>query len=134
LTYAVRGYPNLFTTLKSGQEAFLEVVPGLFEKMFKGKPAYIYILEEKNYNEVNQSNKCGHSNCFSINENVRIIDKEYIEDAYQEFLKYIEREEFKIVKSKDIPDREHLVEMIIRKAPEIDLSNKDNYLQLIKNK
>jgi hypothetical protein len=47
LTYAVRGYPNLFTTLPNGKEVFLEVVLDLFKKMVKGKKVYIYTRRKR---------------------------------------------------------------------------------------
>jgi len=132
LTYAIRGYPNLFTTLPTGKEAFLELVPDLFKKMVKGKSAYIYTLEDREYNEVKQNNKCGHSKCFSYDKNVKVVSKEYIEDAYVEFLKYIEKGQFIVIKFEDIPNREQIIKNILDKASKVDFSNKENYLHLIK--
>lgn len=132
LSYAVRGYPNLFTTLKSGKEAFLELVPDLFEKMIKGKTAYIYTLENKEYIPVIQNNKCGHTNCYCCNENVSVIEKEYIKDAYVEFFKYIENGEFIVVNYKDIPNREQKIKDIFDNSSKVDFTNKTNYLNLLK--
>ena len=133
LTYAVREYPNLFTTLPSGKEAFLELIPGLFSEMVKGKKCYIYTLEDRKYVPLDQSDKCGHVNCFYINENVRVIKKEYLQDAYSEFLKYIDMNEFVIVKPEDIPNREKIIQKIIETEGNVDLSNKESYVSLLKN-
>ena len=132
LTYAVREYPNLFTTLPTGKEAFLELVPGLFSAMVKDKQCYIYTLEDKEYIPVSQSNKCGHTNCFCINENICVIKKEYIQDAYVEFLKYIDKNEFVIVKPENIPNREKIIQKIIESESKVNLSNKESYVSLLK--
>jgi len=74
--------------------------------MVKGKSVYIYTLEENDYSRVNQSRKCGHNDCYCCKENVKVANKEYIEDAYREFKKYIDKKEFNIVKSENIPNKE----------------------------
>ena len=131
LTYAVRGYPNLFTT-SNGKEVFLELVPGIFEKMTKGKSAYIYTLENKKYSKINQNKLCGHTCCYSYNKNVKVIDKEYIDDAYQEFKKYIDKGLFTIIKCEDIPNKEKKIKDILNQKKIINLNNKVDYTSLLK--
>lgn len=106
LTYGVRTFPNLFTTLQNGKEGFLEIIPNLFERMTKGKTAYIYELEQGEYTPVVQNNQCGHGHCYSVNHNVKVVGKEHIKDAYEEFLKYIAKGEFVVVKKEDIPQQQ----------------------------
>ncbi len=102
LTYAARSYPKVFSS-NGEQECFLELKPNLFELMTKGKSAYIYTLEDKNFEPVPQNNKCGHRHCFRAKENVKIINKEYISDVYQELLKYKKKGGFHVVKYETIP-------------------------------
>lgn len=131
LTYAVRGYPNLFTTLTTGKEAFLELTPNLFKKMTKGKKVYIYTLEDSDYKMVAQNSRCSHSNCYSCNKDVKVIKKECIKDAYDEFLKYIDSNEFIIIKSEDIPNREEIIKDIIEKQYSSNINNKENFMKYI---
>ena len=131
LTYAVRGYPNLFTTLINGKEAFLELVPNLFEKMTKGKEVYIYTLEDSNYKKIIQNNKCGHKNCYSCDKDVRVVSKEYIKDAYDEFKKYIDSNEFIIITSENIPNREKIIKDITETQNSSNINNKENYMKYI---
>jgi hypothetical protein len=134
LTYAVRGYPNLFTTLPNGKEVFLEVVLDLFKKMVKGKKVYIYTLEEKEYKEVQQNKRCGHSNCYSYDGNVQVIQKEYIEDAYKEFMKYIENGEFLILKEENMPNKDKIIQDVLKNKDKVDFTNKENYLDFLVTK
>ena len=109
LTYVARSYPNLFFS-KNGKEVFMELKKGLFETMVKGKTGYIYTLENKDYESLPQNNKCGHQHCLRVQENVKVVDKEYIEDVYSELLKYASKGEFEIIKfetiSQEIRERE----------------------------
>ena len=97
LTYAARSFPNLFSS-ENGKEVFNEIKPNLFRKMVEGKSGFIYTLEDKKFEPITQSYKCGHIDCFRIKTNVKVVKKEFIEDFYKEFKKYIKNGEF-IVKS-----------------------------------
>lgn len=109
LTYVARSFPNLFFS-KNGKEVFWELKPCLFETMVKGKSGYIYTLEDKPYEEIPQSNHCGHLNCLRVKENVRPIDREFVEDVYAELLEYAQKGEFEVIRyetiSKEIRERE----------------------------
>lgn len=102
LTYIARSKPNLFSTFK-GQECFFEIKPNLFKEMVRNKSGYIYLLENKDFEPIPQNNKCGHCDCYRIKENVKVVGKEYIKDAYEELKKYIESGDFKILTEDEIP-------------------------------
>lgn len=104
LCYASRSFPNLFST-KNGKETFIEIKPDLFKLMTKGKKVYIYTLENRDFVPVKQSTKCGHQNCFYSTENVKVIKKEEIPNAYEEFLKYQKNGEFNLIKYEDIDEK-----------------------------
>ncbi len=131
LTYMARRKPNLFSSF-NGQECFFELKPNLFKETVRNKSGYIYLLENKDFEPVPQSNRCGHQNCYKINENVKIVDKEYIKDAYEELLKYVESGEFKILTEDEIPyeRKEQMIKQIkdiAKSLPEIELNNPDNF-------
>ncbi len=114
LTYAARCYPNLFSSTDS-KECFWELKPNLFKMMTGGKGVYIYELEDKNFEPVSQSNKCGHQHCYRIKENVKVVKKEFIPNVYDELLKYEKLGQFKIVKYEDMPrhQREMMTKEIV---------------------
>lgn len=101
LTYAVKCFPNLFST-QNGKECFYELKPNLFEKMIKGKKAYIYTLEDKNFEPVEQSKMCGHQGCFKINQDVNVVEKEEVADAYAALLKYQKSGEFSLIRYNEL--------------------------------
>ncbi len=103
LTYAVHSRPNLFSTDENGKECYWELKPHLFEIMTKGKSAYIYTLENKDYEPVPQSNKCGHQHCYRVQQNVKVISKEFVPDIYEELLKYAKSGELNIVRCEQMP-------------------------------
>ena len=134
LTYAARVQPNLFSSL-NGKECFWELKPNLFEKMTKNKSAYIYLLEEKDFEPIPQSNKCGHQDCYRVHENVKVIGKEFIEDVYEELLKYEKNGEFEIIREHEIPP-ERKVQMIAEIAKvaksldKAELNNSNNFWEI----
>ena len=103
LTYIARSFPNLFFT-KNGKEVFWELKKGLFEEMVKDKSGYIYTLEKKDYESIPQNNKCGHQYCMRVKDNVKIVEKEYVENVYEELLKYLGKGEFEIIRYDNIPE------------------------------
>lgn len=113
LTYVARSFPNLFTSIND-RECFLEVKSNIFEKMTKNKSGYIYLLEAKDFEPVPQGPRCGHKCCYRIKENVKVVSKECIEDAYEELLKYVKSGEFKIVHEDEMPQekKERIVAQI----------------------
>lgn len=113
LTYIARSKPNLFSSF-NGQECFFEIKPNLFKEMVKNKSGYIYLLENKDFEPIPQNNKCGHCDCYKIKENVKVVGKEYIKDAYEELKKYIESGDFKILTEDEIPieRKEKMIEQI----------------------
>ena len=134
LTYAARSFPNLFSS-ENGKEVFNEIKPNLFRKMVEGKSGYIYTLENKEFESVPQSYKCGHTNCFRFNKDVKVIKKEYIKDFYKEFEKYIKNGEF-IVKSYESFSEEKRKKMcknialFAKTLPDCEINNKNNFWYL----
>ncbi len=102
LTYIARSFPNMFFS-KNGKEVFWELKEGLFEAMVKGKSGYIYTLEDKPYEEIPQSNNCGHQHCLRVKENVKVVGREFVEDVYVELMNYAEKGEFEIIRFETIP-------------------------------
>ncbi len=127
LTYAVKARPNLFTTEK-GKECFLEVFPNLFEKVVEGKSAYIYTLEDKGFEPIPQSERCGHQHCFRVASNVKIVDKEFIPSIYDELMKYVESGEFVVVRYNKMPKmkRNSIVEEMAKTAKTLSQDVIDN--------
>lgn len=134
LTYAARRYPNLFFS-QNGRECFLEIKPNLFEIMTKGKSAYIYTLEQKNFSPVLQNNACGHQHCFKVNEDVCVIGKKYIHDVYNELMKYKARGQFKIIHYNEIDEetKNNVIQLIKERVKKLDkqtLENQENFWYL----
>lgn len=134
LTYLARSKPNLFSTF-NGQECFFELKPNLFDKMVKNKSGYIYLLENKKFEPVPQSNKCGHCDCYRTKENVKVVGKEYIKDAYEELQKYVKSGEFKILTEDEISleRKEQMIKLIknvAKSLPETAISAPDNFWNL----
>lgn len=113
LTYMARSQPNLFSS-QYGQECFFELKPNLFKEMVSNKSGYIYVLESKDFVPAPHSINCGHKNCYRINENVQVVSKEYIEDAYTELLKYVESGELKILTENELlpKEKEQMIKQI----------------------
>lgn len=131
LTYMARSMPNLFSTF-NGKEVFFELKPNLFEKMVKNKSGYIYLLESKDFEPVPQSNRCGHRDCYKVKEDVKVIGKEYIKDAYAELQKYVKSGEFKILTEDEIsPERkERMIQQIkdiAKTLPETEINKPGNF-------
>lgn len=131
LTYMARSKPNLFSSY-NGQECFFELKPNLFKEMVENKSGYIYLLENKDFEQVSQNNKCGHQNCYRTNENVKVVDKEYIQDAYEELLKYVKSGEFKILTEDEIPHerKEQMIKQIrniAKSLNETEVSASDSF-------
>lgn len=103
LTYVARSFPNLFFS-KNEKEVFWELKEGLFETMVKGKSGYIYTLEDKLYENIPQNNYCGHQHCLRVKENVKVSDREFVEDVYSELLIYAQKGEFEIIRFETIPE------------------------------
>lgn len=103
--------------------------------MTKNKSAYIYLLEEKDFEPIPQSNKCGHQDCYRVHENVKVIGKEFIEDVYEELLKYEKNGEFEIIREHEIPS-ERKVQMIAEIAKvakslgKAELNNSNNFWKI----
>lgn len=134
LTYAARVYPNLFFSM-NGKEYFWELKPNLLEKMTKNKSAYIYLLQDKDFEPIPQSNRCGHQNCYRVQEDVKTIKKEFIADAYEGLLKYAEKGEFQIIRENDIPieKKKSMISEIAECAKSLseeELSNKNNFWKM----
>lgn len=134
LTYIARSKPNLFSTF-NGQECFFELKPNLFKEMVGNKSGYIYLLENKNFEAIPQSNRCGHCDCYRTKENVKIVGKEYIKDAYEELQKYVESGEFKILTENEIPyqQKEQMIKQIkdiAKSLNETELSASDSFWKI----
>lgn len=63
---------------------------------------------------------------------IKILNKEYIGNAYNEFLKYISTGDFIVISSQDIPNREEIIEKILNKKGKINFKNKEDYTSFLK--
>ena len=134
ITYAAKAFPNLFSSI-NGKECFWELKPNLFELMTKNKNAYIYLLQDKDFQPIPQSDRCGHQNCYRVHENVKVIKKEFIKDVYKELLKYAEKGEFKIIRENEIPPerKSAMIANIVEYAKSLneeELNNKNNFWRM----
>lgn len=102
LVYASREFPNLFYQMKDGTIIFNEIVPNLFSKMFSNKICYIYTAEDLEYSPIVQGNHCAMQNCFSINKDVKLINKEIVSDCEKELLKYVKSKRLIIKRINDL--------------------------------
>ena len=132
LTYLPRAYPNMFRTDKN-LEIYEEIVDGLFENATKGQSGYIYTIETDDFFELEQGPTCGHKHCFYSSKNAKILQKEKIEDVYQELLKYIKTGEFKIVKP-DSDRKKEMIENILKDYQKMEkpLKRKRDLINLLK--
>ncbi len=107
LTYAVRGFPNLFIS-KDGKEVFLEIKPNLFKNMFDKKKAYIYHVESGNYKVAKTNQQTSRDNCYISDRNVKIISCEKIDNAFEELNKYVASGELKLMRFEEF-SKEHSI-------------------------
>jgi len=131
LIYAVRSFPNLFV-FQRGREHFLEVKPQLFERLFKGKTAYIYTVEVKDVEKVKTSAKYSRDNCFSVSRDVLVKSCEVIEDALSELSKYVSSGELVLERYEDLSSKE--LEAINKDIEEslLYIKNKKEYEEFLK--
>ena len=100
LCYASRYVLNMFHFDKTKNKViFQEVKPNYFQELTLNKEAYIYELEQKDYQEVAQAyNVCAHPHCYKTSENVRVVNKKHIKNLFEEFIPFIESGELEIKK------------------------------------
>lgn len=131
LTYAGRCFPNLFSSM-NGKEYFWELKPKLFEKMTKGKSAYIYTLEEKEFKPISQNLRCGHQHCYRVSQDVNVVGREFIPDVYDELMKYESTGEFVLMRYENIDEtkRKMMIAEIVKCVKSIsddEINNKENF-------
>lgn len=70
--------------------------------MFSNKICYIYTAEDLEYSPIVQGNHCAIQNCFSINKDVKLINKGIVSDCEKELLKYVKSKRLIIKKVNDL--------------------------------
>lgn len=134
LVYASREYINLFSMNKETKcVKFFEYKPNLFKTLYKGKVGYIYIVEDKEYKKVEQSDKCSMLDAYCINEDVKIMDLIKIDDVYEELKKYEKSGEFQLIKYEDMDEKSiSVIKFNLKKVIEKNKNNSDFYSYIIK--
>lgn len=80
LFYLIRNYEYAYGYTRQGKLYFDEPFPDALKKLYAGKSGWLYTCEEGNYEKTEIPNE------FVSSQPVRVLDAEYIPDAYEAFL------------------------------------------------
>ena len=99
LFYLIRNYEYAYGYTRQGKLYFDEPFPDALKKLYAGKSGWLYTCEEGNYEKTEIPNE------FVSSQPVRVLDAEYIPDAYEAILQAEQEGLLSIVRYEEMSDK-----------------------------